>query len=149
MSDNTLKLIPASPHYVPTAVAAQEARDLLAVFFSEAAEISSKFTEEARFVDQGANWERVLCPICGTELDEAWWQKAMDAAYRTNFANLSVILPCCGAMLSLNDLQYEWPAGFARFTLEIRNPGGDLDDYQLRSLEQILGCHLRKIWAHY
>lgn len=149
MSENVLKLIPASPEHVPKDVVLQRARDLLVAFFPGANEIRLIVTEEVRFVDQGQNWERVLCPICGTELDSEWWQQAMDAAYQRGFTDLLVNLPCCGAVSSLNDLQYEWPAGFARFVLEARSPGGDIDDKQLKILEKALGCKLRKIWARY
>jgi hypothetical protein len=57
---------------------------------------------------------------------------------------------CCGALVSLNDLIYEWPAGFARFVLEAMNPNvRDIADDELASLAAILGTPLRKIWARY
>lgn len=149
MSDNILKLIPISPHYVPSTAAIQKVCDLLSEYFPEARGIEYSVTEEVRFIDQGANWKRVLCPVCETELDATWWSQAMDAAYRTGFTDLSVNLPCCNIVSSLNDLQYDWPAGFARFAMEIHSPGGDLSDDKLKSLEQIVGCGLRRIWAHY
>jgi hypothetical protein len=149
MSDNILKLIPTTPHYVPGAAAAHRARDLLSNYLPGIDEIDYEVTETIRFIDQGGNWERVLCPVCGTELDTVWWQEAMDTASQTGFTDLSVNLPCCYARSSLNDLQYEWPAGFARFVLKARNPRADLDDGELKSLEQVLKCKLRKIWAHY
>lgn len=70
----------------------------------------------------------------------------MDAAYASHFADLTTTTPCCGASGSLNDLHYEWPAGFARFTLEALNPNADLDDQHLLTLESILGCPVRVIW---
>ena len=149
MSDNILKLIPVSPDYVPDVTMIRRVSDLLSEYFPEASGIDYSLTEEVRFIDQGGNWERVLCPVCGTELDAIWWDQAMDAAYLAGFTNLSVRLPCCNTLSSLNGLKYEWPAGFARFALEIRNPGGDLGNGKLKSLEQILKCELRKIWAHY
>lgn len=149
MPDNILKLIPTSPGYIPDAMAQRKVRDLLDLYLPEGTLVRISVTDEIRFIDQGSNWERVLCPICGTELNIEWWQQAMDDAYRTQFTNLSVRLPCCSAVSSLNDLDYEWPAGFARFVIEISNPNTDLDDQQMHSLERILGCKLRKIWAHY
>jgi hypothetical protein len=149
MSENVLKLIPIWPHYVPNAAAVRTASNLLAQFFPEAEETASRLTDKVRFVDQGENWERVLCPVCGSKLDENWWQEAVDTAYITGFTDLYVDVPCCGARLSLNDLEYVWPAGFARFALEIRNPLADLNKEQLLALEQILGCGIRKVWAHY
>jgi hypothetical protein len=149
MSVNTLKLIPTSPEYVPRDTVQRWACDFLESFFPGAQETTCETTEGVRFIDQGQNWERVRCPVCGSELDPEWWSQAMDAAYQTGFANLLVNVPCCGAVSSLNDLQYELPAGFARFVLKVRDPDKDIDDEQLITLEQVLGCKLRKIWARY
>jgi hypothetical protein len=149
MSVNTLKLIPTSPEYVPRDTVQQRACGLLASYFPGAKETSCETTENVRFIDQGQNWERVRCPVCGCELDPEWWSQAMDTAYQTGLTNLLVNVPCCGAVSSLNDLQYELAAGFARFVLEVRDPGKDIDDKQLKTLEETLGCKLRKIWARY
>ena len=56
----------------------------------------------------------------------------------------------CGTAVSLNDLRYEWPAGFAKFVLEAMNPNVmDLPDEGFAELSRDLGTPLRKIWAHY
>jgi hypothetical protein len=73
----------------------------------------------------------------------------MDAAARKGFNDLMVMLPCCDVTCSLNDLDYEMPAGFARIALEARNPGAVLESTQVRLLEKTFGCSLRPIWAHY
>ncbi|MBK8022455.1 MAG: hypothetical protein IPK19_13765 [Chloroflexi bacterium] len=149
MSDNYLRLIPISPEYIPETLASEEAQRQLSAFVPHADEVKVIITDEIEFVDQGGNFERVVCPLCERELDIGWWQEAMDAAYATRFASLVVDLPCCHNESSLNSLRYEWPAGFARFVLEARNPGTDLNEAQVHALEQILGCALRKIWVHY
>jgi len=149
MSDNILKLIPIDPLFVPDEQAQQAALDLFSSWLPMADAVSGTASDEVNFVDQGANWERVACPACGQALDEAIWQAMMDAGFPTHFADLTVTMPCCGAIGSLNDLQYEWPAGFARYVLEALNPAADLDENQLHQLEQIIGCRIRKIWAHY
>lgn len=149
MSDNFLRLIPADPVYVPGATAREAARKLLASFVPQADAVVVEVTDEVSFIDQGSNFERVICPVCGTELDVRWWQSAMDKAYEKRFSDLVVNTPCCSAESSLNDLDYQWPAGFSQFMLEARNPNGDLDDRQRGELEAILGCAVRKIWAHY
>jgi hypothetical protein len=142
-------LIPKNPRFVPKAAARQRAVDLLQSLVPKAQEIRTRITNDVEFVDQGANFERILCPACGAILDGGWWQQAMKNASQTRFTDLSVTVPCCGAISSLNDLCYEWPAGFARFALEIDSPNADLDEGQIRLLEQALGCDLVKIWAHY
>ncbi|MBV9851228.1 MAG: hypothetical protein JO250_16280 [Armatimonadetes bacterium] len=95
--------------------------------------------------------ERVLCPACHAGLlDDGRWTQMMDTACETLFTHLVMPMPCCGAWLSLNDLNYDWPVGFARFVLEARNPDvPDLERDQVRALERILDCRLRVIWVHY
>jgi hypothetical protein len=149
MSVNVLKLIPNDPEFIPSAEAQQRAKDLLASLLPLATEISVEITADVNFIDQGQNFERAFCPQCGTIVDLSWWQSAMDKAHVFKFNNLTVEMPCCGTTSSLNDLHYEWPAGFARFVLEAHNPNADLDSNQILSLEAIIGTPLRKIRARY
>jgi hypothetical protein len=148
MSDNILKIIPVSPDFVPLEKSKTEAIDFITGVF-RSTEITCKIFESPRFIDQGSNIERIICPRCHSVIDDAFWQNAMNIAYENKFRNLLIKTPCCGEEISLNDLQYEWPAGFACFLIEIRNPGDDLTDFNLEQLEKDLGTPLRKIWAHY
>jgi hypothetical protein len=166
MSDNWLILIPADPNYVPDSQSQQRARDLFESFLPNAEEININLTDGIRFVDQGSNFESVSCPKCGTKVDIDWWQRAMNTACGVApdvdwwdwglvldsdpvFTDLMITIPCCGSDLSLNDLVYYWPAGFARFGLEALYPDGNLSDEQIALLKQTLDCDLRVIWSHY
>jgi hypothetical protein len=149
VSDDFLRLIPTNPEYVPDSTAQAIVRQMVALFLPQAQEINVLTADEVQFVDQGANFERVLCPACGVKLEMDWWQGVMEKAYEKHFLDLSVKLPCCGAAASLNDLTYEWPAGFARFMVEAVNPQADLTDQQIEALEEWARCSFRKIWAHY
>jgi hypothetical protein len=64
---------------------------------------------------------------------------------------LQTRMPCCHATVPLTTLEFDWPAGFARFELRIWNPNvaRDLDQGQLARLEAVLGCRLRQIRSHY
>jgi hypothetical protein len=149
MSENFLRLIPTDPGYVPPLTLRQQAREVFSSFLPHAAEIVVSVTAQVEWIDQGANVERVLCPICQKDLDLEWWRQAMDRSYQTtHFADLMIEVPCCCTVHSLNDLQYEWPAGFARFVLEARDPSIDLEAHQIHLLEQIVQSPLRKVWAH-
>ena len=132
MSDDVLRLIPEDPAYVPGPDAVERAITLLEGFAPGAEDVTAVVSEEIRFVDQGENFERVLCPSCGERVDD-WWQQEMQRAWETLFEDLSVTTACCGSRLSLNNLTYEWPAGFARFVLEAHNPslGGWLRQDQI------------------
>jgi hypothetical protein len=75
---------------------------------------------------------------------------AMEVAHEEHFRDLRATTPCCGTRTSLNDLVYAWPAGFARYTLEVLNPGvGAIPEPLLRRLESALGAKVRVVWAHY
>jgi hypothetical protein len=150
MSDNFLLLIPENPAWVPSATAREAAVRMLQQALPFADDVSSQATDEVRFVDCGANFESVRCPRCGTDLGE-WWTLAIEAAHVLNFRDLQATMPCCAARVSLNDLVYSWPMGFARYTLQATNPmiGAELPGRVQPRLEQLLGCRLRVIWAHH
>jgi len=148
MSDNWLQFIPVDPTYQPAEAAAECARALLAKFTPQADEVNAEFKETTEFFHPGSNWSGVSCPLCGADAQE-WWEGAMDAASEHDFADLKAMAHCCGASVSLNDLNYTWPAGFASFVLEAMNPNvRDLQPGQQAQLQTILGCELRKIWVH-
>lgn len=147
MSSTFYRLIPTNPDYMPEPLAQIEAGALFVSFVQGADDISTEVSEHVVFWDQGENFETVSCPVCGRELTVKWWQDAMDVAFETGFSNLDVVVPCCKSVTTLNDLRYDFPAGFARFALSALNPHvGDLEDRQVRDLERILCCRLRKIW---
>jgi hypothetical protein len=150
MSTNLLRIIPTDPAWTPNERAAGDALAALRDLAPGASATEAVRHDDVTFVDQGANFEAVRCPACGAELDVDWWQEAMEAAHRVRFADLAVVVPCCGVPASLNELDYDWPAGFARFVLEARDPGrqGPTDE-ELARVTAALGHPVRVIWAHY
>lgn len=150
MSDNLLRFIPVDPDFMPDESSAERARASFAAMVPAADEVTATRSENVQFVDAGANFERVSCPRCGKALTIEWWQDRMDEAFSHNFAMLAVTSPCCGMNISLNDLNYDWPAGFARFVLEARNPNvTDLRAEDVARLAEIVGSPLRRVWTHY
>jgi len=147
MSDHFLSLIPEQPNYVPSTKAQSRALEMFRSFVPDALNVEACVTEHVEFIDQGENFERLLCPACDTEVDAESWQQWMDKAYESQFSDLSLKMPCCGHMTDLNSLRYEWPAGFARFVLRAESPNlGDWLAADKQSvLEEILGCKLRQI----
>ncbi len=150
MSDNWLRFIATDPGWVPSGLATEAAVELLVKWLPDADEVRSSVRDHVEFVDQGANFEHVYCPTCRAVLAEDWWGDAMTRASQGGFEDLAVSTPCCGRATSLNELDYDWPAGFARFVVEALNPGvSDLTKPQVDELAQALGTPLRRIWAHY
>jgi len=149
MSDNWLILIPTAPQYVPAKEAQERAVALFKKIAPEADEIGVELSEHPRLIDCGANLERISCPSCRQELGFGWWRDWMDQEANLSFPLKPVALPCCGIVRSLADLHYDWPQGFARFSIEAMNPNiQDLPEGAEREFEAIIGCGLRKIWQH-
>ena len=123
MSDNWIIVIPEKSDYVPDEGAQDRAVALFRRIAPRAVEVKKKVSEEVRFIDCGGNLSRINCPNCGAELEIDWWQDLMDAEAEIGFPLRDVSLTCCGAPGSLQTLGYDWPQGFARFTVEAMDPG--------------------------
>jgi hypothetical protein len=134
---------------VPTASAREDAADYLRQLVPFAEDITWRVTRDVQFVDCGENFEVVRCPRCHVDLGE-WWSMAMEAGHEQRFTDLRVTTPCCRLRTSLNQLDYAWPAGFARCVLEVFEPGvAALERHSIEALQHRLGCAIRVIWAHY
>ncbi|MBI5793633.1 hypothetical protein HZA87_00905 [Candidatus Uhrbacteria bacterium] len=149
MSESILKLIPTNPNYVPSDQIIKKVRNLFPSIFPHAQRFDFRTAENVEFIDPGANFESVSCPFCGSPVDISWWQEAMDQAAGNKFSDLKINTPCCGKSSSLNNLIYNWPAGFAKFTLSVIDPGHDPADEEIHALEDALQCRVKKIIAHY
>lgn len=151
MSDDYLRIIPLDPATVPPQRAQEQATALVKKLLPRAREVRTIHQEEVFFVDQGENLEEIRCPRCGATLGPEWWMTEMDRAGAARFSDLAVVVPCCGAATSLHDLDYDWPAGFARFVLQVREPAlaGWLDDEAVARIEEALGTRVRQIRTRY
>ena len=95
------------------------------------------------FIDPGAPFTAIGCPACGAAIAEGWWRERLAAGYdaeREAYEVLTVAPPCCERLVSLNDLAYEPPAGFAR--VEVVAGAGDL-----ARVAAVLGHPVRAISA--
>lgn len=71
----------------------------------------------------------------------------MDTAHESQFENLELIVPCCGASQSLNDLDYRWPVAFARSRLVVDGTP-EIRSGVIANLERVLGRRLRVVLRH-
>ncbi|MBL7495833.1 hypothetical protein I6A84_24070 [Frankia sp. CNm7] len=154
MSDDVLSVIPTDPWWQPEASQAERARGLVTTLVpwnpdSIEPEVSLTWHESVALVDCGANLERITCPRCENEVDTDWWRALLDDRYEDGFNDLSAVLPCCGRQSSLADLHYDWPCGFARFEIEIWNPGRSwLTEGELAAIAAEIGHPVRQVMAH-
>jgi len=140
-----LGLIPRDPWLIPDEQAHQQAAECLAGFVRQADQIHITVNETPIFVDAGARLTHATCPRCQHRFATSW-QAIVERAAEHPFRTLDGMMPCWGTTLSLNDLQYDRPAGWARFLIEAVNPKVEvLSIVQMRELEHILDCSMRQI----
>ncbi|CAM5720515.1 MULTISPECIES: hypothetical protein [Streptomyces] len=149
MSDNYLTVIPTDPHWQPSKVAADRAAAMLSEMLPDddaRRGLEAMWHDSVQVVSCGANLETVSCHHCGGEFALGWWAEAVSERYAEGFSTLMVTVPCCEVEMSLNELAYDWPMGFARFRIEILYPNRAwLSDEELASLTGALGHPLRQI----
>lgn len=160
MSDDVLKLIPEDQDFVPNREAAEHVRTLLEAFFPDGEQAEIEISDTLQFRDGGASLEKVVCPLCRktTEINpfqendvgSAWWYTLDETlADSPDLNTLEVAMPCCGATSPIQDIDFSGAAGFSKFELCIWNPCADISEGQVSELEDLLGCRLKRIWAHY
>lgn len=147
MSANFFYFISSDPFFTATSPALYTAAEQLANFLPGAEEITVGDFGQTRFFNPGVNLLAVRCPNCGADLlasDD--WPDLMDVAFDSYYLMMEVQVPCCGETHSLNDLEYDWPAGFAHWAITVKNPGvAEVLEAQLESLRNTLGCELRVV----
>ena len=140
-----LILIPTDPTYVPSDEQAEAGADALEALLPRADEVSYDMFDDVRFIDGGEAFVAITCPLCGKDA-QAWWEGAMDQAAQTEFEDLAVTATCCGGATTLNALNYQPAAAFARFTLVATNSRVEtLAPEALAPVEAGLGCALRMV----
>jgi hypothetical protein len=152
VSEDHLILIPTDPYWQPGRDAADRAAAALAALLPDdriggAVEVCR--CDTVAVVDCGANLERISCPRCGAGIAVGWWAEAVSERADGDFSTLDVTVPCCGARTSLDELAYDWPMGFARFRIEVVEPGrGWLTGPELASVADALGHPVRQVHRH-
>jgi len=162
MSDQVLKLIPEDKNFLPDSEAAEKASALLEDFFPDGEQAEIEFSDSVKFIDGGENLERIICSFCNktTEINSfqendvgtAWWYEVDEIlSGNPDLNTLEVKMPCCSQLSKIQDIDFSGAAGFSKFELCIWNPYSDngISEEQLSELENLLGCKLRQIWAHY
>lgn len=149
MSDDWIQIIPTDPTFVPDEPSARAVIALMRTLAPNAERVDAIDEAKVVFVDAGVNFESVCCNSCGTILDLDWWSDQVDSADAKDFSDLTATTPCCGQSTTLNDLDYDWPQGFARWRVEVMNPGvGRLRPDDQQRLAAALGHPVRVIYTH-
>jgi hypothetical protein len=157
VSSFVLSVIPDDPEWQPSPQAADAAMAVLRTLMPDEdddgmTEFEITWHEQVTVVDAGENLGRVGCPACGAEIPLRWWNDHVEELAEAGWAGVTdpVAAPCCGASVRLPDMEFDWPTGFARFELEVWEPGRDvLTADELAAVGAALGCGVRQVMAHF
>jgi hypothetical protein len=145
MSDHILYLIPTDPERVPATEQIAAARRLLETLLPGVAP-SIELPQEVAFAFPTENYESVSCPRCHEAFELECWGDWVSRAFATKFRDLTLTVPCCGLLTSLNDLNWHGPAGFYRFAFRYDRAPVDPSPESTAQIAQALGCDVRKVW---
>ncbi|MGX7676471.1 hypothetical protein [Plantactinospora sp. DSM 117369] len=154
MGDFIVYLIPTDLTWQPSRDAAErtaaEARRRAGIPEHVYPSIEVEFFARITVAHPFENLERIGCPRCGGVIDVGWFDRLTDlnSPNPDGFDDLTTTVPCCGGLVSLADLDYDWPAGFSRFRITLWNPARELTGDDLVTLSAGLGHELRLIHAH-
>jgi hypothetical protein len=149
MSDNVLKIVPRDPVFRPSEEAEMAVKQLLRAMIPQHDSLEAKGQDEIVFVDCGENHERTTCPVCGADVGNDWPEWMSNSYDQSRFQDREVVVPCCGATVDLNDLQYEFPMAFASWFVELWNPdpAAFISAEDERLIEAALGAPVRQVLA--
>lgn len=155
MSDGYIRLIPTDINWQPTPVAAAAATAYVVRLFSgpgNAVEyVDHCFYDRVTLIDAGENTTRIACSRCDGDIDLVWFYDLIEETGES-LDNLDVTVPCCGAVVSLDTLRYDWPVGFAQFEVSAMNPTRakyELDTQELADVASLLGHPVTQVLTHY
>lgn len=162
MGSTYLIAIPTDPRWTPTRAQEAAARALfLDVLYPDSAwkEVEASEPGRVQLYTAGDCFERLVCPRCHAVVGDpfesesmAWFVAQLDRCSGDDgFWPLDAVTPCCGASISLNELDDVVDGmstmGFASWSLDARRPDRDgLSDDEKRELEAALGHAVRLIW---
>jgi hypothetical protein len=156
VSDSILRIHATDPEYQPDEHAAARARDAADSLFPGADQIDIEIYAQVTLIDCGEHLDPITCPRCGATISYEWWAERLDELAEGEGWELADVdaplnTPCCQRDVTLRTLHYDWPVGFARFTVDIWNPEPWPDEPTVpaAALSEAIGVPLSGLWAHY
>jgi hypothetical protein len=157
VSDTVLRLHAADPDYRPDGPTLARVKRTAESMFPGADQIDVEVYPKVTLIDCGENLERIVCPHCGATISVEWWGDRMDElavrGWEHADVDASMFAPCCGRPVTLRSLIYDWPMGFACFTVDVWNPNpwpeADDPNEPASALGDAVEVPFRGLWAHY
>lgn len=162
MSDLYVRVIPTDPEWQPTIEAAAGAVGYVAGLFAGPGDsvdaVEPVFYERITLIDGGQYMQDVFCPRYDAAIGLDWfWDLLRErnggrTVGEPTVGDLAATVPCCGIALTLPELRFEAPVGFARFEMSVMNWArgvGELSPTELVAAGDILGHPVTQIHTRY
>ncbi|XVU29667.1 hypothetical protein ACQPZJ_22075 [Actinoplanes sp. CA-054009] len=158
MSELYIRVIPTNLEWQPTPAAATAAATYVAGLFTGPGDhvesVDPVFYDHTTLIDGGEYMEDLFCPRCNTSIGLDWFWNLLQPITNgePTVHTLDVTTPCCKAALTLPELRFEAPIGFARFEISARNWSRrewELSPGELTTIGSLLGHPVTQVLAHY
>jgi hypothetical protein len=151
IDDSYWELVPLDPNYIPADEAVVNALKILTSVISEREECHQWTSDYIQVIGQfDSDEQEMICPLCGRKktlstedvfsLGEMLSVQPADA--------IKLTMSCCSSTAMLSSVNFGPCPRLARFGITIMHRSCKLDKTMLRTLGDLLGCHIAQIHIH-
>ena len=170
MAECKLSIVPTDPYFLPTKDGIKKAKAVIKRIneYIDNADIRVKQSDQPKFYTAADALESIACPRCSKttkynqfhpsdpdESEEIFRQFILDAINAPDALKHEVVVPCCGARLSLDDIIFKDYAGrrtaaIGRFNLRIPDDDGYVAEEKAKiRIEKALGASVVYVIEHH
>jgi hypothetical protein len=150
MSADWTTVFPTDPFWVPSRDRADAATAVFGCLVDGEPDVEVPPATRLLFVSAGAGFGTAGCPMCAAVLaknpeDMRWFTGQLDCIFAEpeSSRTLEAMMPCCGGSVSMNDLLYDPAAGFASWSVSVREARYAVGDRERALIEAALGHDVR------
>ena len=127
--DNALIVVPEDMNFCPSEELSKAALEVFIRLFPGAEEYQAETFEQIHFFTPEMFASSVVCPVCGiyTKRDELsegvgrkWFNDIEVQCFDQSVENKMTVLPACGHSVPVIGLAFDFPAGYAKYSLTAR-----------------------------
>lgn len=155
MSADWTTVFPTDPFWVPSPDRADAATAVFERLVDGEPDVEVPTVARLLFVSAGPEFGTAGCPMCAAVVaknpeDMGWFTEQLDRIFAEpeGSRTLQTTMPCCGASVSMNDLLYDPAAGFASWSVSVREARYAVEDRERALVEAALGHDVRFVEFH-
>ncbi|MGK2870154.1 MAG: hypothetical protein ACSLFA_26610 [Mycobacterium sp.] len=152
MSADWTTVFPTDPFWVPSRDRADAAAAVFGCLVDGESDVEVRTVKQLLFESAGADFGTASCPMCAAVVaqnpeDMGWFTGQLDRVFAEleSSRTLQATMPCCGVSVSMNDVLYDPPAGFACWSVSVRGARYAVGDRERALVEAALGHDVRVV----